>query len=138
MKARFFPALLLIAICLQASVFAQSATARWLLLKPSAQAMSMGGAGAGFAAGSASAYFNPAGLSFGSDLQVSASLVRPYPFFPDVRHLFIDGAARVTDEHSLSLAYNAYTHSIQAFTGDYYYTLEGGGYTQIRKMKLVK
>ena len=105
--------LLLVLFFINKAVYSQSATARWLFLKPSAQSMALGGTGVGYNLNTFSTYFNPAAIAFCKDITVSVSRVNPYPFFPDVTSLYAGLSSKIHDQHTISLTYNSYVHSIQ-------------------------
>jgi hypothetical protein len=78
-------------LCLTFQSKAQTAGARFLLLRPSASANAMGGIGVATTEDGFATYFNPAGLAFSRGLNISGSFVKPLPFFGDIVHSY--GAA---------------------------------------------
>ena len=71
-------------LILNTNLYAQNAGARFLLWKPSAKSMALGGSGAARFDGASSVYFNPALLSKTESFNLSASYVKPLPFFDNM------------------------------------------------------
>jgi hypothetical protein len=83
---------------------AQKSSARWLFLKPSAEAMALGGTGTGYNLNTFSTYFNPAALTQNRGLNIASSYVNPYPFFPNVTHAFVSFSFNFAQYHTLAVS----------------------------------
>jgi hypothetical protein len=114
-----FSLLILLAGAITESAIARGVAARYLLFKPSAASMAMGGVGVSSSDNAFSTYYNPAALAFAPEVSIVGSFDKPIPFFDATIH---------------SLAGLSYRFP----SGDYYYTLEGRGITIVRQMRIDK
>ncbi|MBN1408859.1 MAG: hypothetical protein JW956_13765 [Calditrichaceae bacterium] len=78
----------------QENLKAQSTIGRFLLWRPSAESMSMGGTGVSQQLGGFSMYYNPAGISDNKTVKAGYSFYRPFSVFEDLIYHY--GAAAVS------------------------------------------
>jgi len=90
------------------NLYAQNAGARFLLWKPSAKSMSLGGSGAARFDGASSAYFNPALISQTESVNIAGSFVKPLPFFNNIAHSYNAVSFRVMDYGYLAVSGNLF------------------------------
>lgn len=95
-------------LSLKNDLFAQRSTARFLLWKPSATSMSLGGSGASFYTNSFSSYYNPATLSEMDNFGFSSSYVKPSPFFDNIVQSYAALSFKVFDKGFLSFSGNLF------------------------------
>lgn len=103
-------------LLLSCTCFAQTAGARFLLWKPSAASMALGGTGVARGNNTFNAYYNPALLCDIPSFNAVGSFVKPLPFFNNVAHSFAGVSFILNDEHYISLTNNMFWKAPQAYT----------------------
>jgi len=107
------------------NLYAQNAGARFLLWKPSAKSMSLGGSGAARFDGASSAYFNPALIAQTKSLNAAGSFVKPLPFFNNIAHSYNAVSFRLLDYGYLAVSGNLFWRAEYVTTPKYLLSWQG-------------
>jgi hypothetical protein len=110
---------LIMVICFgQENLNAQSTIGRFLLWRPSAESMSMGGTGVSQQMGSFSMYYNPAGIAGNKTMDAVYSCYRPFSAFEDLIYHY--GAAAISFDNIGTFAISAeiYQKSLQLYINE--------------------
>jgi hypothetical protein len=86
----------------------QSSTARFLYWQPSAEIMSMGGAGSALVENGFPSYYNPASLAFNKKFGFAVSFVQPHHPFKNTAHSFIAVSYPFREIGTFALSLNSF------------------------------
>ena len=116
MKNRFIQLIIIVSTFTSIELPAQTSTARFLYLSPSAEATALGGAGVSIANNSFAAYYNPASFAFTKTQGLSASFMKPFSPFKNTSMGTISAFYPIESAGTIALTFNSFWNENQIRT----------------------